>query len=188
MAFDVVTSPTKAFESAFERPRLGVAAVVVLLTAILSALASYIFLSDVMQAGFLLVASLIQWFVFTVIVWFFEFVHVRKRKQLSGTKFSQVASVTSKLWTINLIGSILLVIMALIVPIGSNLLLAVLLPIVLILFIVLVVGWIIGSVKMLKVVTGAKKGRLFINWLILVILNGVLFSFISIALAYFLSF
>jgi len=182
MVLSVISSPTKAFESAFHNPRLGISLIVVLLAAAFFALASFLVFSDALLAAYFFIASLIQWLVFSVLVWFFEFVHVRKRSQLTGTNFFQIASVTSKLWTLNLASSILLAVIAFLLPRISEPLLTVVFAIVVICAVVLLAGWIVGSIKMLKVVTGASRARLFVNWLILIIINSVIVSFITLLL------
>ena len=187
MVFSVLTHPTKAFTERFDEPRIGLALVVVLLTALVTFLASYVFLSNYLAAGVLCLTSIIQWFVFTLIVWFFGFAHNGRMKSKSKINFSQIASVTGKLWTINFASSILMLIMALVLPSASDVLLLIVAAVMVILLIVLSIGWIISSIKMLKVVTGAKRGRLVINWLILIILNGVLLSFISLVLQWVLA-
>lgn len=185
MVFGLISHPTKAFEDAFSRPKLGAGAAVILLTAIFSALAGFVFFGNQVLAGYLFASSIIQWIVFSLIVWFFGFVHTGKKRSSAGTKFSNIASVTTKLWSVNLIGAFLLLVMALVLAQGSNMLLLVVFVVALILAIVLFIAWLIGSIKMLKVVTGAKRGRLIINWIILIVLNGILWSFIALLITNF---
>lgn len=182
MAHSIITSPTLVFEDALSNPNNASTAAIVIITSLLMAVTAYLFISSPLLAGYYFVAGIIQWVVFTVIVWFFELAHVKRRKQLLSTRFSQVASACGKLWTINLASSVLLVIMSFLVNNVGGAILLIIVPILVIFFIVLTLGWIIGSAKLLKVVTGLSRGKLFINWVILLVLNSAVFGFLMLLL------
>jgi len=188
MVFSIITHPTRVFTNCFDSPKNGKSLAVVFLTAIITALAGYALLGNVLTAGLFFVTALIQWFVFSIVVWFFGFAHNGRVKKNQRVSFSQIVSVTGKLWTLNLASTILMLFMALIVPYASDILLLIVFAIMAILFIILFIGWIIASIKMIKVVTGAKKGKLVINWIILIILNGMVISFITFLITWAISF
>lgn len=171
MAFSVLTSPSKAFEDAFANPHGGKIALVVLLTALVSAASSFLFLNNVILAGYFFVSSVISWFALTLVVWFFEFVHIKRRKGMLGTHFVEVASATAKLWTLNLAGAVLMLIMVLVSTRIADPLLTIVFFILIALMIIVFIGWLVASAKLLKFVTGSEGAKLLINWIILIILN-----------------
>jgi hypothetical protein len=179
MAENIFTNPTKVFEESFNNPSISSALIVVLLAGIFLSLAAFLVTTSWLVSIYFFIINLAQWIILSAIVWFFEFIHVRKRKRLPGNDFSQSASVVGKLWVINLAGSVLLALVAFILPFASDSLMFILGPLFLLVSIVLIVCWLIASFKMLKVVFGKEKLVLFINWLIINILNIVMINFVA---------
>ncbi len=179
MAFSVVFSPVKAFEDALVHPSGGAAFLTAIFAAVIFAVCSFLLTKEPIIAAFFLVLNFVQWLVLAVLVWFFSVAHVRKKKGGELVSFAQSASVTSKLWQINLMSSFLMLVLILIMPFIPSLAYLAVLIIFGVLFVVLFVGWIVASYKMLKVVTSKKGFALFINWIIVIVLNALILSFIS---------
>jgi len=179
MSGNVFMSPTKTFEDAFHNPDVSSALIIVLLAGVFLSLAAYLTTASWIVSVYLFIVNLAQWLILSAIVWFFEFIHVRKRKRLPGTEFSQSASVVGKLWVINLAGSVLLAIIAFILPFASVALMFVLGPLFVLVTLILIVCWVIASFKMLKVVFGKERWVLLINWLIINILNVITINFVA---------
>jgi hypothetical protein len=179
MATSVIFSPTRAFEDAFDEPNSISAIIVVLLAGFFLGWAAYL-VSTVFVAGvYFFLINLVQFLVLCAMVWFFELVHVRKRKMMTGTAFSKIVSVVGKLWLINLVGGLILFLMAYLVNHIQFYLFEVVGLIGCVIAIVLVVAWIVASFRLLKVVLGISGGKLLINWLILNILSAFITSFIG---------
>ncbi len=179
MVLSVVFSPTKAFEETLAHPSGGAAFLVAIIAAIFFAVSSYLLTKEPIIAAFFLVLNFVQWLVLAVLVWFFSVAHTRKKKGSEYVSFSESASVTSKLWQINLLSSVLMLILILIMPFLPNLAFLAVLIIFGVIFVILLIGWLVASFKMLKVVTSKKGASLFINWIIVLVLNALIISFIS---------
>jgi hypothetical protein len=179
----VFFAPVKVFQSAFDSPDVSSALSVVLLTGLFLAAAVFLVLGDVVSIIFSFVSNLIQWIVFSALVWFFEFVHVRRRKRMSGTSFSQCLSVVGKLWLINFVLSVLFFAVALAFLLLGEELFFIAGAVFVLASIALVIFWIIASFKLLKVVFGVERGKLFVNWVILNIVNGLTVGFVLMLLA-----
>ena len=180
MNASVLFSPTKAFEDAFHNENAKGALGIVLLTSLFLAIAGYLVLGNVFASAYLAVGNIIQWFVLAFFVWFFEFIHVRKKKHLVGVSFYQCLSVVGKLWTISLISAIIFVLTAFLTLLfgsGITIFLAVLL---LLSTVVLTIAWLVASFKLIKVVLGVEKWKLVLNWIIInilyVITTGILLT------------
>ena len=178
MVSSVIFSPTKAFEEAFSNVNISGAIITVVLSALFLGLAAYWVSANLTAGVYFFISTIVQFLVLCALVWFFEFIHVRKRKMMVGTAFSKIVSVVGKIWLINLIGSIIFALMAFLVTHLNYFLLEIIGVIALVLTIVLVVAWIVASFRMLKVVLGVARGKLLINWIILNILNALISSFI----------
>jgi len=183
MVTSIFLHPTKAFEEGFHNPNVESAVIVVVLTALFMALAVYFTMHNLFASVFMFAVNIIQWIIYSALVWFFEFVHVRKRKRMVGADFGQVLSVVGKLWIINLVASFLFLFISLVLPNLGRGLLMVVGPLILVLLIVVTLSWFVASFKMLKVVFGADRLKLVINWIILNFLNGVVVSFVTTFLA-----
>lgn len=177
--FSVLFSPTKSFEDSFREPSMGSALIVVLLSSLFLALAVFFMTNQLISSAYFFVINLVQWVVLSGIVWFFEFVQVRKRKRMTGTTFEQIASLVGKLWTINLVGSIFLAIVAFILPFVGGTLMNLLGPTLAIFAILVLLSWLVASFKMLKVAFGAEKWKLLFNWVLVNLINMVTVLFVS---------
>ncbi|MFA6269460.1 MAG: hypothetical protein WCW13_05090 [archaeon] len=179
MVFSIIFHPTKTFETALEVANVSKALIIVLLSGLFFGLAAFFLTAQLVPAIYLFIFAIVQWLVYSAIVWFFEFVHVRKRKKMVGTSFTQCACVVGELWKINLISSILAAFVAFIFPFSSDALLLVVGSIFMIIIVILVIAWIVASFKMLKVLVGVHKWKLVINWAIINLLNLMIIGFIS---------
>jgi len=173
MSASVLFQPTAAFEDAFHNENAKGALMVVLLTGLFTALAVYFISANIFTSAFTFLMNIIQWLVFAGFVWFFEFVHVRKKKHLIGISYSQCLSVVGKLWAINLVGALVFALTALLGPMVSSGLLMFLGVLFILFSIILTVAWLVGSYKLLKVVLGINGSKLALNWIVLTILYGL---------------
>jgi hypothetical protein len=178
MVFNIIFHPTKTFEDAIEEHNFGSSIIIVLLTSLFLSLSAFFLTASVFWAAYAFAFSLIQWLVFSIIIWFFEFIHVKKRKSVETT-FAKCAAVVGRLWEINLIGSILVAAVTFILPIGGRSLMFFVVPIFLFLGVILLLAWIVASFRMLTVLFGAKRLKLVFNWIIINVLNAIMISFIS---------
>jgi len=173
MILDIFSSPTQAFEMAFYEPNMSELKGVVFLSSFFLSLILFLLSGDLLIAGYMFIINIIQWVILSTIVWFFEFVHVRKKSRLDGPSFMQSAAVASKLWAINIIGYIVVILWILLLPfIGSVSL--VLFPLFVIVLLLVVIAWLISSLKMVAFLCKAKGLKLFINWILLLFLNGII--------------
>ncbi|MFA6064317.1 MAG: hypothetical protein WCW44_01600 [archaeon] len=173
MCASVLFSPTKAFEDAFHNEDIKGAFGIVLISGILMALASFFISANIYTSIYFVLLNFAEWLLFSGFVWFFEFVHVRKKKRLIGISYAQCLSVVGKLWAINLVGALVFALTALFGPMVSSGLLMFLGVLFILFSIILTVAWLVGSYKLLKVVLGVTGSKLALNWIILTILYGL---------------
>ncbi len=179
MVLSAVFHPSKAYEKIFNYPNNGLSALVALLTAIVFAASVYILVSEPVLSAFSFFMNLIQWLVFTVVLWFFGLAHTGRKKHAKEITFSQCAALTSKLWTINLLGAVIMLIFVGIIPYLAYAYLLPVLVILVVIAVMLLVAWIVSSIIMLKVVFETESLKLLVNWVILLILNAFIVGFIS---------
>jgi hypothetical protein len=183
MGASVFFSPAKAFQSAFSDSNIESALFVVLVSGLLLGLAVFLLLGNVFSSVFVFVMNFVQWFIFSCLLWFFEFVHVRKRKRLVGTSFYQSLSAVGVLWRINLVYAFCFAVVSLIsVYFNPDILF---LAGVLFLFasLLLLIFWIVASFKLLEVAFGAGGKKIIVNWIVLNLINSLTVAFVSIVLA-----
>ncbi len=173
MCASVLFSPTKAFEDAFHNADLKGAFGIVLIAGILMALASYFVLGNIYVSLYFFILNLVEWLIFSGFVWFFEFIHVRKKKHLIGVSYEQCLSVVGKLWAVNLVASLVFAFTAFLGPIVGSGLLMFLGILFILCSIILTIAWLIASYKMLKVVLGVSGLKLALNWIMLTVLYGL---------------
>lgn len=179
MALSVLFHPTEVFKEVASDTAAHSPWLVVILAGIFLALIGYyVSAGDIFSGIYMFIANLAQWFILTVFVWFFVFVHSRKRKGLSEKGFTQSAAATGKLWTLTLLTNIIMAIISIFYGLVTIFPFNVLALIGVIVSIILTLGWIVASYKMLKVLSGISGGKLFVNWIILLILNVVTSAFI----------
>lgn len=183
MVFGALFSQTKSFEDAFHSPSVGYVLAVVIINAIILGAAAHQFSNNMLAGVFVLAVALVQWAVFAVLVWFFELIHVKRRRSAGDTHFVQSAGAVAKLWSINLASSVIAGVLVLLRFVLSESALYVVLIIAAILFVVLLIGWLVGSYKLIRIVTGASGAKLFVNWLIVIFLNWLLVGVLSLALS-----
>ncbi|MCX6803979.1 MAG: hypothetical protein NTY48_05430 [Candidatus Diapherotrites archaeon] len=183
MVAGVIFSPTRAFENAFNNSFSFISVLVPIFTSLLLALVVFGFIGDAFLAGFFFITGFIQWLIFILVIWFFEFVHIKKRAKLKSTEFRQFVSVVSKLWNINLVGSLLMALIVFVVFRLSQNIVFVLFPIIIVVMVILAVGWIVASGRMLKVVFGISGLKLLVNWILIMAVVVLLNSFVSVLLS-----
>jgi len=183
MIVNTILHPTSSFETAFFEPKKGKALIVVSLASLFLAIAVFLLTGSLVYSGFAFAINLINWFVFSSVLFFFEFVHAKKKNKKNEKGFLKSASVCGVLWEINLAAYLLLVLGVWCIPFIGVSLFNIVVGLFFVLLIALVVIWVIASFKMLKVVFGAEKGKLVLNWIILMVLNALIVSFINRLLA-----
>jgi hypothetical protein len=179
MVFNIVFHPTKTFQSALESPNMSRAVMIVLLTALFFALAGFFLTAKILPAVYLFIFTIVQWVVYSAIIWFFEFIHVRKRKKMTGTSFAQCASLVGELWKINLISGVLFAVIAFILPFSNSNVLFIVGAVFIIIALVLLAAWLVASFRMISVLVGVQKWKLIVNWVVINLLNILLVGFIS---------
>lgn len=168
-----------AYERVLARPNDGLSVLVALLTATVFAAGVYILVSEPILSLFFFFMNLVQWFVFTLVLWFFGIAHSGRKRYYKEVTFSQCAALTSKLWTINLFGAAIMFVFVIISPYITYNYLFPVLAVLAIISLVLLVAWVVSSIVMLKVVFEAESFKLFINWVFLLVLNAFVVGFIS---------
>lgn len=179
MIFNTIFHPTSSFESAFLEPNNKKALMVVSLAGLFLAVAIFLLTYNVIYAGFAFVTNFLNWIIFSLILFFFEFVHARKKNKASVNGFAKASSVVGTIWEINLLAYLVMVLGIIILPFVSGLLFNIVAGGLFVLLILLVIIWVIASFKMLKVVFKAKKGKLLLNWIILMLLNSIIATVIT---------
>ncbi len=179
MVLSVLFHPTEVFKKVVSDSEGYSPWLVVILAGIFLAIIGYYSSSGNLFSGlYLFIANIVQWFILTVFVWFFVFVHSRKRKGLSEKGFTQSAVATGRLWTLTLATNIIMAIISIFYGLVTVFPINVLALIGVIVSIILTLGWIVASYKMLKVLSGISGGKLVVNWIILLILNMLTSAFI----------
>ena len=178
-----VFHPTSSFETAFFESNKQKAFLKVALAGLFLSLAIFFLTTSIVYSVFAFGINIINWLVFSGVLFFFEFAHSKKKSKKTSDSFWRSACVVGELWGINLIAYLILFIGVWLIPIFRGLLSNVLIGLLFVLLILLVIVWIIASFKMLKVVFGAQRGKLLLNWIILMFLNSLIVSFISRLLA-----
>lgn len=184
MVFGIIFHPSRVLEGAFEDARTGRALAVIIFTALFTGAAGYFFLGSEVAAAFLFGSSILQWFVYFLVVCFLGFVHGAKKRSNKVPKAVQVFSAVGRVWELNLFSSFLVLVMVFVSQNAGGLFLDVCFVIALFLMIVLFVAWLVSSLKMVRVVTGVRGGALVFNWLVLIVVNALLFSFVVLLVNY----
>jgi|GEM_PF-1866469 len=178
MVLSVLFHPTEVFKKVIAEPEEYSPWLVVVLAGIFLAIIGYYSSTDILAGVYMFIANIVQWLILTIFVWFFVFVHSRKRKGLSEKGFTQSAACTGKLWTLTLVTNIIMAIIAIFFRVVTVFPFNVLALIGVIVSLIITIGWLVASYKMLKVLSGIGGGKLFVNWIILLILNVVTSAFI----------
>lgn len=179
MLFNTIFHPTSAFEKAFFEPNNKKSLLVVSLAGLFLALAIFVLTFNVVYSIFAFVTNFLNWIIFSVILFFFEFVHARKKNKAAENGFGKALSVVGTIWEINMVAYIAIIVGSLIVVRLSGFMFTLAVGALFVLLILLAVIWLIASFKMLKVVFKAERGKLILNWLILMVINSVIASIIS---------
>ncbi|MDD3085615.1 MAG: hypothetical protein PHY04_01680 [Candidatus ainarchaeum sp.] len=187
MIFDIVFHPTNSFESAFnsEFDFKSVLTVIILSGLLLSA-SVFLLTSSLVFSIISFIINIVNWIVLSGLLFFFEFVHNKKRIKSSSKVFNRSLFVLSKLWKINLIFYSLIFGGCLLLPIINGILFNVIAGIFFVALIILVISWIIASFKMLKIVLKINKLKLLINWILFMFLNSLISFLLSNLLSIFL--
>lgn len=183
MIVNTILHPTSAFEESFSKSNKRNALFVVSLAGLFLSIAVFFLTASIVYSVFAFLINLINWFAFSGVVFFFNFAHTNKKSKKNEVNFSRSTCATGTLWEINLFAYFILAIGVWFIPFLSGLLFNISVGALFVLLILSVLIWVIASFKMLKVIFGAEKGKLLLNWIILMLLNGLLISFINKLLA-----
>jgi hypothetical protein len=178
VALSVLFHPTEVFKKVVLDPEDYSPWLVVLLAGIFLAIIGYFATANILSGVYMFIANLVQWIILTVFVWFLTFAHSKKKKGLIEKGFTQSAACTGKLWTLTLLTNVIMAIISIFYAYVTIFPFNVLSLIGVIVSIILTLGWLVASYKMLKVLLGTSGWKLFINWIILLILNVVTSAFI----------
>jgi len=179
MIKNTIFHPTASFENAFFQPNERKAFLVVALAGLFLSVLVFLLTTSLVYAVFAFVINLINWFVFSGVLFFFEFAHTKKKNKKTEESFSKSSCAVATLWEINLLAYIILVLGVWLIPFFGGVLSNIAVGLLFVLLLVIVIMWVIASFKMLKVVFGAQRGKLLLNWIILMLLNALIASFIS---------
>ena len=179
MLFNTIFHPTSAFEKAFFKPDNKKSLLVVSLAGLFLALAIFILTFNTVYSIFAFITNFLNWIIFSVILFFFEFVHARKKTKAAENGFRKALSVVGTIWEINMVAYVAIIVGVLVILRLSGFMQTLAVGALFILLILLAFIWLIASFKMLKVVFKAKRWKLILNWVILMILNSVIASIIS---------
>ncbi len=183
MILNTIFHPTSSFEKSFFEPNGRKSMLVVALAGLFLSIAVFLLTTSVVYSIFAFAINIINWFVFSGVLFFFEFIHARKKSKKSDSGFLKSSSAVGTLWEINLFAYFILALGTWLIPIFSGLMFNIAVGLFFALLILSVIVWVIASFKMLKVVFGAQRGKLLLNWLILMILNGLIVTVINRLLA-----
>ncbi|VVB75680.1 Yip1 domain protein [uncultured archaeon] len=178
MVLSVLFHPTEVFKKVDSSPVLYSPWLVVIIAGIFLAIVGYYASASWLTGVYMFIANIVQWFILTLFVWFFGFIHLRKKRGIAEERFAECAAATGKLWTITLATNLIMAILSVFYGFVTIFPFNILAMIGVILAIILTIGWIVASYKMLKVVLGINGGKLFVNWILLLILNVVTSAFI----------
>ncbi len=183
MIAETIFHPTKSFEKSFLEQNKRKAIIVVALASLFLSLTIFLLTSSLIYSVFAFIINIINWFVLSGVLFFFEFVHTKKKNRKNESNFWKSASVVGTLWELNLFAYIVMLFSVWLIPFFSGLLANILIGVLFILLIIIAVIWLIASFRMLKVVFGMQKGKLLLNWIILMVLNSLVVSFVTNLLA-----
>lgn len=181
MAFEVITKPTHAFETAISEENLGAAIGTAVAAGILFGIAGFLITGNAVQFAINFAVPIVQWIVISIIAWVFYFMF--KKKKLGELSLAQIASATGELWTLFVILGIVLAIGAYALTSFGNI--GIILPVSVALFaIILIIGLIfmIDWFIMVKTMLEAENKKALAVWALMVIVHGLLFLFINSAL------
>lgn len=179
MLFNTIFHPTSSFESAFLEHNNKKSLLVVLLAGLFLALAVFLLTFNTIYSIFAFATNILNWIIFSVILFFFEFVHARKKSKATVNGFGKSLSVVGTIWEINLLAYFVMAVGVWLLPNLSGFLFNLVAGAFFVLLILLGLIWVIASFKMLKVVFKANRGKLILNWIILMFLNSLIASIIS---------
>lgn len=183
MIATTIFHPTSSFEKSFFEPNKRKAVLVVVLASLFLSLAVFLLTTNLIYSGFVFITNIVNWFILSGVLFFFDFAHAKKKNKGSERIFWKSACVVGTLWEINLLAYLILVLGVWVIPFFSGLIANIMVAALFILLIFLAVVWLIASFRMLRVVFGAQKGKLLLNWIILMVLNTLLASFVTNLLA-----
>ena len=175
MIFDIIFRPTASFELAVDSKfEMKSALLVIIFSGLFLSTSVFLLTNNLVVSIFSFIANIINWIILGWLLFFFEFIHIKKKTK-SSKGFNRSLFIVSELWKINLISYVLVFLGCLILPqLGSGFVFDVVAGIFFVLLIALVISWIFTSSKMLKVVLKISKWKLLVNWIIFMFLNSLI--------------
>jgi hypothetical protein len=183
MIAETIFHPTRAFEKSFFESNKRKSIFVVALASLFLSLTIFLLTSSLVYSVFAFMINIVNWFVLSGVLFFFEFVHTKKKGRKGENNFWKCACVIGNLWELNLFAYFVLFLSVWLIPFFSGLLADVLVGVLFLFLILIAIAWLIASFRMLRVVFGVQKGKLLLNWIILMVLNSLVVSFITNLLA-----
>ena len=183
MISETIFHPTSSFEKSFLEQNKRKAILVVALASLFLSLTVFLLTSSLIYSVFAFIINIVNWFVLSGVLFFFEFVHTKKKSRKSESNFWKSACVIGTLWELNLFAYLVMLLSVWLIPFFSGLLADILVGLLFLFLILIAVVWLIASFRMLKVVFGVQKGKLLLNWIILMVLNSLVVSFVTNLLA-----
>ncbi len=174
MSYNVFFRPTKAFRSAIEDPSIGKALLIVIVTSILLSFIVYMVNANPISAGVIALLNIAQWFVISALLWFFGLIFVRKKRHLIDKEFMGMATVTGKLWLLNLSSAILFIIAL----VSQN---VIVISIIVVLLFILGIMLVVDSFKMIRVTLEIETIKTIIPWILFIVLYLLIVIFASLA-------
>ncbi|MEK6958536.1 MAG: hypothetical protein AABW59_00670 [archaeon] len=175
---NVVLNPKEVFEEVMDEPKMADALKIVLISGLVFGIVGLILTQNVMALVAALLATTVQWFVFSGVLWLFEFMFKKKKKSFRERSFDEIASAAGKLWTLQLYFAF--------VALFSIIFIVIHLPFNFIFFglfviaiIALFVAFVNASFTLVKVTLDADNSKAAVVWVLMMILNGLIYAIIS---------
>ncbi len=166
---NIFTNPTVALNRALKRNSILESLVTAIVAGILFGAAIFLQINNVLVIGVNIISMVVQWALICLLFWAFHIMF--KEKKVRELKFGQVASAIGELWIIMIaIGVAWLAISFLVNP--ATLGVAV---IIFFLSLILTMMFFFYSYKLIKILVGQQKSRAIIAWLLVMILNALIF-------------
>jgi len=175
---NVVLNPREVFEEAMDEPKMADALKTVLIAGLVFGIVGLILTQNVMALVAGVLATLVQWFVFSGVVWMFEFMLKKKKRSFKDRSFDEIATATGKLWILQLYFSFIALfsIVFIIINLPFNF---IFFGLFVIAIIVLSLAFINASFTLIKTVLDAETLKAIIAWILMMVLNGLIYVIIT---------
>jgi hypothetical protein len=98
--------PKTTFENSLNNEDYSGAVTIAVITAAIFGIASFFYSNSIISAVFVLISFVLQWYILTAILYFFEFAMKNRRKRINERTFKEVATASGKLWILPLLMSV----------------------------------------------------------------------------------